>query len=65
MLDVTLWTSILGLLDECPVIPATMAAVLERRTTPVSSLAFEFVSTGAQIGDIRIFMKALPALLFS
>jgi hypothetical protein len=65
MLDITLWTSILGLLDECPVIPATMAAVLERRTTPVSPAAFEFVSTEAQIGEIRIFMKALPALLFS
>ena len=63
MLDMTAWISVLGLLDECPIIPAALTAVLERRATQVSQTAFEFISTTAQIGDIRLFMKALPGVL--
>ena len=63
MLDMTAWISVLGLLDECPILPAALAAVLERRTTPVSPTAFEFISTTAQIGDIRLFMRTLPGVL--
>jgi hypothetical protein len=63
MLDMTAWISVLGLLDECPVLPAALTAVLERRTTRVSPTAFEFISTAAQIGDIRVFMSALPGVL--
>jgi hypothetical protein len=63
MLDMTAWISVLGLLDECPILPAALTAVLERRTTPVSPTAFEFISTTAQIGDIRLFMRMLPGVL--
>jgi len=63
MLDMTAWISVLGLLDECPILPAALTAVLERRTTSVSPTAFEFISTTAQIGDIRLFMGTLPAVL--
>jgi hypothetical protein len=63
MLDMTAWISVRGLLDECPVVPAALTAVLERRTTPVSATAFEFISTTAQIGDIRVFMGALQGVL--
>jgi len=63
MLDMTAWISVLGLLDECPIVPAALTAVLERRTTPVSPTAFEFISTTDQIGDIRLFMKTLPGVL--
>ncbi len=38
-------------------------AVVEGRTTPVSPTAFAFISTTAQIGDIRVFMRMLPHLL--
>jgi hypothetical protein len=62
-LDMTAWISVLGLLDECPVLPAALTAVLERRTTTVSPTAFDFISTAAQIGDVRIFMRKLPDLL--
>ena len=62
-LDMTAWISVLGLLDECPIVPAALTAVLERRTTGVSQTAFEFISTSAQIGDIRVFMRTLPGLL--
>ena len=63
MIDMTAWISVIGLLDECPIVPEAMTALLEHRTTPVSATAFEFISTSAQLGDIRIFMKALPTVL--
>jgi hypothetical protein len=63
MLDVTAWTSVRGLLDECPVLPAALTAILEGRTTTVSPTAFDFISTAAQIGDIRNFMRKLPDIL--
>jgi hypothetical protein len=63
MLDMTAFISVLGLLDECPILPAALTAVLERRTTSVSPTAFEFISTTAQIGDVRLFMRALPGVL--
>ena len=63
MLDMTAWISVIGLLDECPILPAALTAVLERRTTSVSPTAFEFISTTAQIGDIRLFMRTLPGVL--
>jgi hypothetical protein len=62
-LDITAWISVLGLLDACPILPAALTAVLERRTTPVSPTAFDFISTTAQIGDIRLFMRTLPGVL--
>ena len=63
MLDMTAWISVLGLLDECPVLPAALTAVLEGRTTTVSPTAFDFISTAAQIGDVRNFMRKLPDVL--
>jgi hypothetical protein len=63
MLDPAASVSVLGLLDECPIIPAALTAVLERLTTPVSPHAFAFISTTAQIGDVRVFMRTLPGLL--
>jgi hypothetical protein len=63
MFDVTAGIGVAGLLDECPVLPAVLTAVLERRTTTVSQTAFEFISSRAQIGDIRVFMRMLPGLL--
>jgi hypothetical protein len=63
VLDTTAWISVLGLLDECPILPAALTAVLERRTTSVSPTAFEFISTTAQLGDIRLFMRTLPGVL--
>ncbi len=63
MLDMTAWIGVRGLLDECPILPAALTAVLEGRTTPVSPTAFEFISTTAQIGDIRRFMRKLAGVL--
>jgi hypothetical protein len=63
MHDTIAWISVLGLLDECPILPEALTAVLERRTTAVSPTAFEFISTAAQIADVRLFMRALPGVL--
>jgi hypothetical protein len=63
MLDTTAWTSVLGLLDECPILPDALSAVLEGRTTRVSPTAFDFIATSAQIGEVRLFMRKLPELL--
>jgi hypothetical protein len=62
-LDMPAWIGVLGLLDECPVLPAALTAVLEGRTTPVSPTQFDFISTAAQIGDVRVFMRKLPDVL--
>ena len=59
MLDMPSWVSLLGLLDECPVLPETLTATLERHTGAVSPTAFEFISTTGQIGDVRAFMGRL------
>ena len=63
MLDMTAWISVLGLLEECPIMPAALTAILERRTTSVSPTAFQFISTTAQIGDVHLFMRTLPGVL--
>ncbi|MET0552355.1 MAG: hypothetical protein ABW221_04920, partial [Vicinamibacteria bacterium] len=63
LLDATVWVGVRGLLGECPVLPAAVTAVLEGRATAVSPTAFDFISTAAQIGDVRRFMRNLPDLL--
>jgi len=63
MLDMTAWVSVLGLLDECPVLPAALTAVVAGRTTAVNPAAFDFISTAAQVADVRVFMRKLPELL--
>jgi hypothetical protein len=63
-LDTPAWIAVLGVLDECPIVPAALTAIVERHTTPVSSTAFAFISSRAQIGEIRRFMTLLPGVLF-
>jgi hypothetical protein len=64
-LDVAAWTSVLGLLAECPVVPEALTAILEGRATAVNATAFEFISTQGQIGEIHAFMRRLPDVLAS
>jgi hypothetical protein len=62
-LDVAVWTSLLGLLDECPAIPAAMTAILESRRGAISATAFEFISTTSQLDAVRRFAAELPGRL--
>jgi hypothetical protein len=63
ILDTPSWASLVGLLDECPVMPAALRATLEGHVAAVSATAFEFISTTAQIGEVRTFMGRLPEAL--
>ena len=62
-LDMPAWVSVLGLLDECPVIPAALTATLERRTGAISPTEFEFISTRSQLANVRKFMARFLDIL--
>lgn len=64
-LDPIVWISVVGLLDECPILPDALRAILEGRTTSVSQTKFEFISTRAQISDLRRFLGDLAKALQS
>ena len=63
MLDMPAWVSVVGLLDECPVLPAALTATLERRTGAISPTEFEFISTRSQLRHVREFMAGLLDIL--
>ena len=63
MLDMPVWVSVLGLLDECPVIPAALTATLERRTGAISATEFEFIASSSQLGKVREFMARFLDIL--
>jgi hypothetical protein len=62
-LDMPAWAALLGLIDECPVIHAGIAASRDSRTRAVSASAFEFISENSQIASVREFMQSLPEIL--
>jgi hypothetical protein len=63
LLDMPAWASVMGLLDECPVMPAALTATLDGRTGAVSATEFEFISTGSQLGRVREFMARFLDIL--
>jgi hypothetical protein len=63
ILDMTAWTSLLGLLGECPVLPAALTAIITGDTRPVDPQAFEFISTSDRLHKVRAFMEVLPEVL--
>ena len=63
LLDLPAWTSLLGLLDECPVIPNALPAIIGRTAWRVSATSFEFISSRSQVEDVRTFLSRLEALL--
>jgi hypothetical protein len=63
MLDMPTWATVLGLVDECPVIPAAMTAVLEKRTGGIRAAEFEFISSTTQLRRVQEFMRRLPEFL--
>jgi len=60
MLDTPAWAGLLGLLDECPVLPAVLTAAVEGRTSAVSATDFEFIGNRGQLDTIREFVARLP-----
>jgi hypothetical protein len=65
ILDMPAWATLLGLIDECPVIHAGIVASRGSRTRAVSPSAFEFISENSQIASVREFMQLLPETLLS
>jgi hypothetical protein len=63
ILDMPAWASLLGLLDECPVLPAALTAILERHKGSISPTAFDFISTSGQLDQVRAFMGKLLHML--
>jgi len=63
MLDTPAWTSVRGLLDEYPTMPAMLTAILDGRTGAISATEFEFISTRDQLVRIREFMSRFPDML--
>lgn len=62
-LDAVAWAAMVGVLDECPVMPAALGATQTPRTLSVSATAFEFISEHSQIAVIHDFLRTLPAAL--
>jgi hypothetical protein len=60
ILDMPAWATLLGLIDECPVIHAGLGASSGTGTRTVSASAFEFISENSQIASVRQFMRSLP-----
>jgi hypothetical protein len=75
ILDMPAWATLVGLIDECPVIHAGLGAsrgargtrgTRGTRETPlraVSASAYEFISENSQIASVREFMRSLPDTL--
>jgi uncharacterized protein DUF6178 len=65
IIDMPAWASLCGLLSECPVLPATMIAILDRRAGSVSATAFECFTTRDQIRKVHEFAVKLRDILIS
>jgi hypothetical protein len=63
ILDVLTWTGLVGLIDECPTMPAAIEATVAGETGAVSATNFDFISTARQIARTHVFVARLPALL--
>jgi hypothetical protein len=63
ILDVPVWAGLLGLLDECPFLPAAVPAILSHSSTAIDATAFEFSATTAQVRRAQEFVARIPELL--
>jgi hypothetical protein len=63
ILDMPTWASLEGLLNECPVLPATLKAIVDGQRDAVSPTAFECFTTRAEIVKVQAFAGRLGALL--
>ena len=63
IMDMPAWSSLCGLLSECPVLPATMIAILDKHVGSVSATDFECFTTRNQIRRVHEFAAKLRGLL--
>ena len=62
VLDQPSWATLLGLVDECPVVPKRVIAPAGRRPLRLTSEC-EFISENTQLAWVREFVESLPARL--
>ena len=63
IVDTPTWASLLGLLSECPVLPAVLTAIVEGHTKSVSATAFACFTTSRQIRKVHEFTERLRDVL--
>jgi len=63
MLDQPSWATLLGLVDECPVVPRAREPKRHGKPPLRVSSEFEFISENRQIAWVGDFMEALPSRL--
>ena len=64
-LDSVSWAGLTGLIAECPVMHAALAAPAGARTLSINATDFAFISSNEQIAAVRQFMQSLPERLGS
>ena len=62
-LDLPAWTTLLGLIAECPVVAATIDAGRPGGPRRVDPSAFTFIARRSQIDGVEAFLDSLPNLL--
>jgi hypothetical protein len=62
-LDLPAWTTLLGLIAECPVVRPTIDAARPGGPRRIDPSAFSFIASRAQIDAVEAFLDSLPALL--
>lgn len=63
MIDMPVCVGLQALLDECPVLPDAVTAILERRAGAIDPTAFQFICTGRQVRQVREFALTLLDVL--
>ena len=63
ILDMAASVTLLGLLDECPVVRAAIAVSQGTRAKAISASDFEFISENSQIEQVHGFLRSLAATL--
>ena len=62
-LDLPAWTTLLALIAECPVLPATIDPAAPRGRRTVDAAAFAFIAGRRQLVAVDGFLASLPAAL--
>jgi hypothetical protein len=63
ILDLPAWAALLGLINEFPVMHASLSASMSAGQRSVDANAFEFISEKSQIATVREFLGSLPDAL--
>jgi hypothetical protein len=62
-LDVPICSGLEAFLSECPVLSDAVTAILDHRTSAIDPTAFQFISSPAQVRQVRTFASMLLGLL--